>query len=236
MCSAATSKQKKLGPFVKATFASSTDFESTLTGHGASGARNSSKIFLAASFTYKEIFIFYRTSKKFWFNDTHLILWQKFQILNCFPKPEIQDFFIQRFQKKKFNLTLNFLRWILCPKISQTEIEINKLGYLERWIFGDHTCSLPAGSFNSSLKLKPHFLTLFSEISLLKLKQDNKRVKIILITNNFYDYCSVEIILTSFPTIQCCHLSRGLDNPVGLRSSRILDTVQSMRCNWIEEM
>jgi hypothetical protein len=51
MCSAATSKQKKLGPFVSAAFANSTDLESTFTGHGASGAKNSSNIFFAASFT-----------------------------------------------------------------------------------------------------------------------------------------------------------------------------------------
>lgn len=51
MCSLATSKQKKLGPLVSAALANSTDFESTLTGHGASGAKNSSKIFLAASLT-----------------------------------------------------------------------------------------------------------------------------------------------------------------------------------------
>lgn len=52
-CDAATSKHHRFGPSGECTAsrANSTDFESTFTGHGASGPRNSRQILFTASFT-----------------------------------------------------------------------------------------------------------------------------------------------------------------------------------------
>lgn len=52
--------------------------------------------------------------------------------------------------------------------------------------------------------------------------------------NNFATF-DAKLKLTSSPTILCCRLSRGLDNLAGLKSNRILDIVQSMRCNCLNK-
>lgn len=131
MCSAATSKQKKVGPVAKAAFASSTDFESTFTGHGASGAKNSSKTFLAASLTCAKIRLYFSQYKKK-INVPSTLTWLcgndfKFWIASQNLKFNID--LLSIFKWKSVQITSSFHRWTLCPKTLQTEIKMSRINF-----------------------------------------------------------------------------------------------------------